>query len=102
MAATVQLLLRFWQWLASCYRKLPGNQVLTANHFRYRMLYLQAGIHFHKIEIVAIEQKLNGAGAHIVNGFGRGKGTFAHLLTHGIANAGGWCFLNDLLMAALH
>ncbi len=81
---------------------LPLDQVEPGDHFSHRVLHLQAGVHFHEIELAArIQQKLNRASAHIIHGLGHlhrcsPKG-FTLLLSEPECGR----FLNHFLVAAL-
>ena len=83
--------------------QLPFHQILAGNHFGNRVLDLQAGVHFHKEErTVDIVEKLNGAGAHIVDGLGRFDSSITHGLTGFFAQPGCRGFFQNFLVTALN
>lgn len=92
-----------WQFLTSSYSDLPFNQVLISDHFGDRMLYLQASVHFHEIELIccSIKDELNSSCVVISNSFGSSNGRFTNLKSQRSINVGG-CFLNNLLMSSLN
>src|SRR5207253_8633310 len=51
-SALLQFVLRKWQRLARGYLNLQLHQVNSGDHFGYRVLNLDPGIHFEEIEIV--------------------------------------------------
>ena len=53
MTVDGQVCLLFWQRLAASNTQLPLDQVSTGNRFGDRVFYLQARVHFHKVEIHA-------------------------------------------------
>ncbi len=53
VAGDRQLLLTLGQRVAVGYLKLPCHQVSPCDHFRYRMFYLKARVHLHKVEAAA-------------------------------------------------
>jgi hypothetical protein len=54
--------------------ELPFHQVEAGDHFRHRMLHLQARIHFHEVIRAAfIEDEFDGARANIPDGLRRGN-----------------------------
>src|SRR5690625_6388394 len=65
------------------------------------MLDLQAGVHFEKEELVAIDQEFNGSGASVVDGPGCPDGGFKQAVAHACVKSGGRGLFNDLLVAAL-
>ena len=92
-----------WQWLAGGDLQLPGHQVEPGDQLGDRVLHLQAGVHFQEVKApVAVEQKLHGAGAHVVHR----APSLERGLAHGLAQVGRhhWAgrFFDDFLMAALH
>ncbi len=53
--------------------QLLFNQVNAGDHFRHRMLHLNAGIHFDKVKLALLIEKFEGTGAAIADvqtGFG--------------------------------
>ena len=67
MSVDADILLIDWERLPVGNLQLHGNKVVSRDHLSHRVFYLQPGIHLQKIErVVAVEQKLNGAGAAVV------------------------------------
>ena len=71
------------------------------------MLNLQAGIHFHEIELHAavgqlLDDELDCPRADIVHSPRSSHRRFAHLLAHRVAQAGGGRFFQHLLMTTLY
>ena len=83
--------------------QLPFDQIDAGNEFRDRMLHLQAGIHFHEVEILSIvHQKFHGARTNVTHRLGGFDGGLRHRRTHFGAQARRRRFFDDLLMPALH
>ena len=83
--------------------QLPFHQVLAGDHFGDRVLYLQAGVHFHKEEgAVHVVEEFHGAGADVVDGLGGFDGRFAHGFAGVFAQARGGGFFQHFLVAALN
>ena len=58
---------------------LPGDEIEASDHLGDRMLDLQAGVHFEKVEVaILVEEKLDRAGADIVAGARSEDGGGAH------------------------
>ncbi len=67
------------------------------------MLHLQAGIHLHEVELLAlVDQELDGARAHIADRARRRDGGLRHCCAHLVAQTRRRRFLDDFLMPALH
>src|SRR3546814_17606871 len=66
------------------------------------MLDLDAGFHLDEIERAVFVKKLEGAGATVTDAQARLDADPADLFALGVGDAGGRCFLDHLLMAALH
>ena len=81
--------------------ELPFHQILAGDHLRHRMLDLQAGVHFHEVELIVLHDELDRAGTHVAHGAGGGTGGVSHGLAALGAEAGSGGFLQYLLMAAL-
>ena len=81
--------------------ELPFDQILAGDHLGDRVFDLEAGVHFHEVEAVALHDEFDGACADIADRAGGGDGGFAHGGARGLGQAGGWGFLDDLLVAAL-
>ena len=59
------------QGLAIGHKNLPFHQIKAGDHFGNRVLYLQARVHLHEVEVTAgVQKKLHRACAHVVNGLG--------------------------------
>src|SRR3546814_7679895 len=55
------------QRLARGHAELPLHQIEAGDQLGHRMLHLQARVHLHEVEGVAIDQELDGAGAAVVD-----------------------------------
>ncbi len=103
VAGEPYLLLGERQGLAGGHPQLPGHQVLAGDQLGDRVLHLQAGVHFQKVELaVRAEQELHGAGAHVIAGLGGVHRRLAHAPAQVLVDHRGGRFLHHLLMAALH
>ncbi|MNQ74836.1 hypothetical protein D3C85_896050 [compost metagenome] len=103
VAGQADFLLLERQRLAGGDANLPGHQVLPGDQLGHRVLDLQAGVHFQEEEFAAaIQQKLHGAGADIVDRGGRLDRGLAHGLTQLRRHQRAGRFLDHLLVAALH
>lgn len=81
MAANHHFILLDRQRLAGCDTQLLFDQVNAGDHFSYRMLYLDTGVHFNEVELAVFEQELKGtrpAVADIHTGF---RATLADVAT---------------------
>ena len=79
------------------------DQIQSGNAFGHRMLDLQPGVHFQKIEVLVLtDHKLNGARALILDGFGQCNRLRAHRLTGRFGDERRGCLFDDLLMATLN
>ena len=71
------------------------------------MLDLQPRVHFHEPDAVSAQafrsvgDKLDGPCADIIDSLGRAHGGGADRFARCLVHAGGWCFLDHLLVAAL-
>src|SRR5215217_2196639 len=82
MAGNGQVFLLKGQYLSPGDLNLLFYQVQTGDHFCYRMLYLQTGVHFEKEEIeVFIKDEFDGAGSDIIYRTCHIYCACAHLLT---------------------
>ena len=73
MTAYAHLLLADGERQSGGNPQLLFNQVNAGDHFRHRMLHLNAGIHFDKIKLTLLIEKFKGAGtaiADVQTGFG--------------------------------
>ena len=78
------------------------HQVLAGDHLGDRMLHLQTGVHFQKVEVpIRIDDEFHGARRRVVHGPGQGDRLLAHGLAGGGVDEGRRRLLDDLLMAAL-
>ena len=74
------------------------------------MLYLQAGVHFHEVELhgfglvvaALFDDEFHRARTHIVDGTGGSHGCCTHLRAQRFRHAGCGRFFQHLLVAALH
>ena len=68
------------------------------------MLHLDAGVHFHEVEMLArlIDEVFDRAGVLVVDRLDEIHGSRAHALAHFRGEKGRGAFLDDLLVAALH
>ena len=70
-------------------KRLPGSdpdllfyQINPGHPFGHRMLYLDPGIHFHKIKVsIFLQKKFDGARIFIVRGLRRPDGSLSHFLS---------------------
>ncbi|MNZ73391.1 hypothetical protein D3C78_918020 [compost metagenome] len=81
--------------------ELPGHQVDAGDQLGHRVFDLQAGVHLQEIELpTGVEQKLDGTGAHVMDGASRFQCRLAHRLTQFGRHHRAWGFFNGCLMAA--
>ena len=83
---------------------LFGHQVHARDHFRDGVFHLQAGVHFHKEELVRGgigDQELHGAGTGVVHGPGGVAGCLTDPFPGGGIQQHRGCFLDHLLVPAL-
>ena len=66
------------------------------------MLHLQAGVHFQEEEVVAVDEKLDGSHALVVDRAGDGDGRLPHALPRRRRDQYRRCLLDDLLVSPLH
>src|SRR6056297_517801 len=71
VSGTADFVLRPGQGLAGGHPELPFDQVQPGHALGHRMLDLQPGVHFEKVEAVRVDQELDGAGTDIVHRLGR-------------------------------
>lgn len=82
---------------------LPLDDIDARDVFGDGVLDLQAGVHFHKIEIVIfIEQKLDGAEARVIDRFRRQHGAAHHFAAHVFFQNDAGALLYEFLVLALH
>src|SRR5262249_31649124 len=78
------------------------HQVATVHLFGSRMLYLNPGIHLHKVKItVLINQILDRAGIFVAHIASHLDGAFAHFLPQMFINHGRRAFFDDFLISTL-
>ena len=61
------LALRQRQLLTRGDAQLPLHQVESGHRLRDRMFHLQPRVHFHEVELAAVEQEFDGPGAHVAD-----------------------------------
>ena len=102
MAADLNVVLSVRQRFARRDQQLRFDNVDSGDQFRHGMLDLNARVHFNEIKFVILVQEFQGAGAAVADFPDRPGAT----LSHGFALLGGQpgrrCFLDNLLMPALH
>jgi len=87
----LDLLLGEGQTLASRHADLPLDEVRAGEHFGDGVLHLQARVHLHEVEVLAlVHDELDGAGADVVDGARGFAGRLANALARLIAEAGLW------------
>src|SRR5690606_18040593 len=78
------------------------HQVQPADHLRYRVLHLQARVHFHEVELAAgVQEEFHGARTDIVHALGHAHGGLAHALPQFGGEHGAGRLLHHFLVAAL-
>ena len=107
VAVDTQLVLCQRQLLPAGHQQLPFHQVKPGNRFGHWMLYLQARVHLHEVKLHAAVWKLfhnefNRPSPDVINSPRSSNRCLAHLLAHGVAQAGCRRFFQHLLVAALH
>ena len=95
------IVLRKWQLLARGDAKLQFDKIKPGNGFCYRVLDLQAGVHFHEIKIAPADDKLHCSGIRVADRTRRLDGSLSHRRAHGRIHARRRRFLNHLLVPAL-
>ena len=103
MAGERDVLLLEAQQVACRHFQLQRDQVEAGHFLGHRMLDLQSGVHFEKIEFARlVEQEFDGAGADIVDRLRRLDRRRAHLRAQFRRHHRAGRFLDHLLVAALH
>ena len=78
------------------------DQIVVNDLLRHRVFHLDAGIHFHEIEIaVFVHQKLDGAHAFIINALAGFYCSIAHFLPQFVGHERRRAFFYQFLVAAL-
>ena len=78
------------------------DEVASVNLFGDRVFDLDAGVHFHEVEIpVVVDEILDGAGILVSDAFAELDRGIAHLFAKLGGHERGWAFLHDLLVTAL-
>ena len=107
MAGDGEVFLRTREFTPRSNLQLPFHQILPGDHFRHRMLHLQARVHLHEVKGIFLQpvgdigDKFNGACPNIPNRFGRCDGCGPHGLSHRLRHIRRRCFLDHLLMPPL-
>ncbi len=84
-------------------RSCHSTRSMPVMQLRHRVLHLQAGIHFHEVEVLAlVDQKFDGARADVADCARCRDGGLRHCRAHLVAQARRRRFLDDFLMPALH
>ena len=81
--------------------ELEGDQVFTDDGLGRRMLDLEAGVHFEKIEVVVLIDELDGSGVDVAAGPGHLHGRGTHGVQRGRWHRRRRRLLDELLVAAL-
>ena len=101
--APLQVVLLKRQLFARRGAQLPRHQIKPCDHFGHRMLDLKPRVHFEEVEFSGtVEQKLDGAGADIVDGARGGDRRLAHLRPQLRRDGRRRRLLDDFLMPALY
>ena len=101
MAVDLKVFLPERHRLARGHKDLFAHQVDTENTFRNRVFDLKSGVHFDEVELAVLIEKLDGAGADIVD---VGHGIRTDLADPGAGfgvDGGAGRFLEHLLVTAL-
>lgn len=78
------------------------DEVEVEEFFGHGVFYLDAGIHFHEIEVaVFVEEEFDGAEAFVADGFACFDSGFAHLLAEFFGQYRGGGFFEEFLVASL-
>ena len=102
VSVAVHRVLREWQWLPGSDAQLPFDQIQACDHFRHRMLDLQAGIDLHEMEItVWPDDELDRAGVDVIDRMRGSNRSLAHARTQFGREKRRGRFLNHLLIPAL-
>src|SRR5690606_4225237 len=102
VAGNMNLVLAVLQRQAAGNSQLFTHDVHAGDHLGNRMLHLNPGVHFDEIELAVLIQELEGTGADVAD-FLAGIDTGLEGALAGFRiNVRGRCFLNDLLVPALH
>ena len=104
VSAEHHILLLDLQGFARSNADLFLDDIDPADHFGDGVLHLDAGIHFHKVEIIGlgVQQELNGPGGGVMHRFCRLYRRFHELFPGGGADGGGRRLFDKLLVSALH
>src|SRR3546814_3170133 len=71
-------ILRRWQRLAGGDAELPLDEIEAGDQLGHRMLDLQARVHLHEVEALALDEEFDGAGAAVVDRFGGAQRGVGH------------------------
>jgi hypothetical protein len=103
MAPDNNILLVDFQLVSGGNPNLLLNDVQTGNHFRYRMFYLDTGIHFHKIKSpVLVNQEFHRPGIFIADRLSRPDCSLAHPVSQLGGQYSGRRFFDHLLISPLN
>src|SRR5210317_1995464 len=87
---------------ATCDAQLLAHDVDTCNHFRNRVLDLQARVHFDEVELTVFVQELERAGTAIADLLTGIYASFANAVALLLGNSRRRRFLDYLLVTTLH
>src|SRR6185312_979928 len=90
------------QRLTPGHAQLPLDEIEPGDRLRYGVLHLEPGVHLEKVEVVAVEEKLHGAGALIADAARHQHRRSVQRLAYGLRQRGGGSLLDELLMPPLH
>ena len=101
MTRETYVLLREGQALARRDAQLPLDQIEPGDRLGDRVLDLEAGVHFHEIEVAPVEKELDGAGAHVADLARHDQRGSAQPLAHFRGHRRRRRLLDELLVTAL-
>ena len=102
VAVPRHVVLRKGQRLAPGDQELEGHQVQAGDHFRYRVLDLQTGVHFEEIELAVLVNELHRPRVDVPARQGETDGGLAHGVGDRTSQAGGGRLFHQFLVASLH
>ena len=83
-------------------QQLRLHNVHASNLFGYRVLYLHTWVNFDEVEIVPINQKLNGSSTLIIDTLHQLDRGILDTTTHINGYRNRWCKLDNLLVTTLN
>ena len=90
------------KFITSCYPDHALDQIDAGYKFGYRMLNLQSGVHFQKIEILfTIDHELYGSGGYIVHCLCQSHCLTGNIASRLVVQKWRWRLLDHFLMATL-